>query len=383
MKEAVRESPIAGLGAAGGAVAGEVDLVQAAAACGHTAVIEFLVKEMGIPLYAGHRDVYTALHAACEGGHVEAAGLFLDLGAAPAVRTIRLWGRLREHRACLTPLGLAVVEGSFACARLLLERGLRDGGGEGLVALAVVGGHWDVLRAVLKDSSGEQADVGCSIAAGLGDLDMVSFLMGKGARCKWSGRVERVLRSVSGPCLFAGLRKVVGAGLASRGFAEGCLAVIGSMPVARWHEERHLVDGLCALGVRARKIWRLGEEIDGPRLEVVRALCGGDLSLADLDLYKIVRVELIPQLIEEGVEMRWERYSTGEKYLPLLTRCYLGREVADAVIKALEAARVDVSRHHYCDGPVECRCRRERGWWFRDFFQRVGAVPCQRRGRGA
>jgi hypothetical protein len=143
-------------------------IIVAAARGGHVAVIAFLTGEVGIPLGRSHMGL-TALHAACEGGHVIAAEALLKAGGRlHAVRRRSLWtdgnGVRSLAEATMTALGGAIASGALRCALVLLRLCKSDGSSPSAVTLAALSGHADVLRAVLVKWPEENCDEAFSIA---------------------------------------------------------------------------------------------------------------------------------------------------------------------------------------------------------------------------
>jgi len=82
-----------------------------------------LVDEAGLAVDEADEDGHTALHWACDAGHMEVARCLLEYGAAPNTQNVD----------GSTPLHMACVCEHYELARMLLERGanvgLRDGDG--------------------------------------------------------------------------------------------------------------------------------------------------------------------------------------------------------------------------------------------------------------
>ena len=89
-----------------------------------------LVDEAGLAVDEADDDGHTALHWACDAGHMEVARCLLEYGAAPNAQNVD----------GSTPLHMACVCEHHELARLLLERGadvgLRDGDGQSPADLA-------------------------------------------------------------------------------------------------------------------------------------------------------------------------------------------------------------------------------------------------------
>ena len=152
-----------------------------AAEGGHGAVIEFLIREVGIPCCrweSRHSDAPydTALHAACRSGQMEAVRVLLDLGFSP--RSVRLcswtwlfrawpicsswWLRFCHCR--ITAMADAALAGALKCVELLSEKSHDDPSNPSALCLAAANGHIDVMRALLRN----WPDAGRGIVSGWG-----------------------------------------------------------------------------------------------------------------------------------------------------------------------------------------------------------------------
>jgi hypothetical protein len=131
--------------------------------------------------------------------------------------------------------------------------------------------------------------------------------------------------------------------------------------------------GVSAKGVCSR------QGIGSRELVVLRAVLGGDLALADIDLIAKGHATVVPELIREGVSLRWGKYRDGKEFMPLLNRLarFPDHQVGP-ILMALRAARVDLSRHHYCDGPDGCTCGYRPCVGLEGFLASAGAVACGR-----
>ena len=94
-----------------------------AAQCGDVHQCRVLVDEAGLAVDKADDDSHTALHWACDAGHMEVARCLLEYGAAPNVQNVD----------GSTPLHMACACEHYELARMLRERGadvgLRDGDG--------------------------------------------------------------------------------------------------------------------------------------------------------------------------------------------------------------------------------------------------------------
>jgi hypothetical protein len=154
------------------------DILILSALHGHVDVLGFLIGEMGIrPASAPHLPLrsakagWTALHAACRGGHVEAASSLLRFG----VNSLMTAHGQRFMNVCLratTALGEAVRSGSLAAVRLLLTQGDADWNMPPITTLAAFWGHRDVMRAILEARPGAATDEAYSLAIILRNREM-------------------------------------------------------------------------------------------------------------------------------------------------------------------------------------------------------------------
>ena len=127
------------------------DIMIAAAGAGHTEVVQFLIDEAGIAanVECDGEITASALHAACAGGHAETA-LYLISQAAPiALLRVLRHPAIPTSTLRISPLGDAVLSGSLNCVQAILPLVERDESRPGLLSLAVLSGHGDVLRALL------------------------------------------------------------------------------------------------------------------------------------------------------------------------------------------------------------------------------------------
>jgi hypothetical protein len=251
-----------------------------------------------------------------------------------------------------------------------------------VVALAVLGDHWDVLRAVV-DCDGADVNEGFSVAVVLCDEAMMRFLRGRGGECVWSQALESTIRRVGGEGVLSGVQLALRRGWATREFVEGCLRVVDSEVVlARLRSDALMVVLLLKLDLRIGGLVEDGEMVDINKLEVMRILLNGDLRRADVDLPMIVTPDLVPDVIRDGAPVRWATYGDGEACLPVLTRfCPLNERLVTRIATELRRAGVDVSRHHYCAGRQRCRCGYAVPWVFATLLAAEGAVPCTRLAR--
>jgi ankyrin repeat protein len=146
-------------------------LLRWAADGGHTTVVSFLIREVGIPSFRRVAECYdTVLHAACRNGHAETVRGLLELGAPNDVARLCPWDELflwlrRRPRLgeairrsggspqCrIQALGEAALIGSLRCVLLLLPICDHDTGVPSAVALAAV-----VARRCALGLAGEMA----------------------------------------------------------------------------------------------------------------------------------------------------------------------------------------------------------------------------------
>jgi hypothetical protein len=265
----------------------------------------------------------------------------------------------------------------------------------------------DVVRAVLEVVPGADLEEGLLVATGQGRAALVRFLVGKGARCTWSPTLRKMLMGFPPERALRALGELVGAGGATREFAEGCLALSEVLAV-HWWQIKGMWPLLRAMGVEVGSVLAACRGSDFCRIAVLQEYFGGSLSGAGPELYEMVPKALLPWLIEEGVPLPWRAYGDGKPCLWLLTLCsgwkavsshglseysysdededdsgevvwpYADPEVIAAVTMALQAAGADVSRHHYCMSSRCCRGYAPAGR-FAEFLMQSAEVCCQDR----
>jgi len=157
-------------------------LLHAAAAGGHTDVVEFLIAE-GFEATATTEDYETTpLHLAALSGHKEAAELLIDKGA----------DLNQENSNGATPLHVAAGNGHRPIAELLIEAGAEVNAqknnkwGETPLHYATWAGHNDVARLLIARGANVNArdneqSTPLHFAANRGHKDVLELLMAKGA----------------------------------------------------------------------------------------------------------------------------------------------------------------------------------------------------------
>jgi len=157
-------------------------LLHAAAAGGHTDVVEFLITE-GFEATATTEDYETTpLHLAALSGHKEVAELLIDKGA----------DLNQENSNGATPLHVAAVNGHRPIAELLIEKGAEVNAqknnkwGETPLHYATWAGHKDVAglliaRGANVNARDNEQSTPLHFAANRGHKDLLELLLAKGA----------------------------------------------------------------------------------------------------------------------------------------------------------------------------------------------------------
>jgi hypothetical protein len=180
-------------------------------------------------------------------------------------------------------------------------------------------------------------------------------------------------------------------GAVTRDYVLAAVRVL-SKSLSAWAEERHGWERDESFLVRVRGMHLGVREIFGARGRLPKGYVSllkillGDLGRADVDLYRLVGPGRWPELLAEGVAVRWERYGDGAEYAPMLvpskSRWELKRgqdprrvnHDLEVSLEALRASGVDLSRHHYCN--KDHACLYDSASPFEAEFGRAGATSC-------
>jgi hypothetical protein len=159
----------------------------------------------------------------------------------------------------LRPVGVASLRGSLRCVERLLDEDLTDGGDKDLVTLAVVGGHMDVLRAVVGVVSGAEINGGFSVAIGLCDVPMMMFLRQRGGKPVWSRNVREVLMRIAGKETLTGVLLASEKRWTTLDFLEGIAQLVRQGEVrGRCRADPEIGAKLRLLDGRIRELWEAG-----------------------------------------------------------------------------------------------------------------------------
>ena len=168
---------------------GNTTALHKACECGHLEVARFLVETGGAELVrAANGGNWTALHLACLGGHLEVVRLLVEAGGAELVRAVADGNRTALYMACR--------DGHLEVVRLLVEMGgvelVMAGDDMNLTPLHVAcqEGYLEVARLLVAVGGAELVSAGNAIdstassalhyACGNGHLEVARFLIETG-----------------------------------------------------------------------------------------------------------------------------------------------------------------------------------------------------------
>lgn len=381
---------------------GDASILRCAAEGGHSPVIEFLIRDVEIPVFRGSGAfVDTILHAACRHGQTETVRALLRLEGPCDAERLCSWsgliGTARDHRRPwgadqqwrlrmeyrISALGEAALAGALNCALLLLPRFEYDTGEPAATPLAALRGHTDVLKALLTKwpDGGREEALALAICGGHAQCEALLV----GTRFGWSqfvvrrveelpahmleevvlwfGRTGGVAGGMSGGAttLFAGVRTVIMNCQAPDAIVLTCLKKLGAewipaVPALDLSFKNRLNEDSVVAMVGAYRLMYDEWELLLLRMQV------GDLKRVSYDLYTHTVPKLWRILLADDVPLRWARYPDHAEYLPVLAM--QARSQLEDALSSLEGGSVDLARHHICNYERWWACDEEHccGW---------------------